>query len=179
MLQLHIPDYEQWDQGKEEFIYTRGADVQLEHSLLSIVKFESHYHIPFIGTKLTDEQLIYYIGKCMLISKGVNEDIFRHLSPGNIVEVNDYIHDPMTATPSLPSSGSISTEVITNELIYYWMGQNQIPWDAERWHLNRLMKLIELTSYKNTPPEKRSKQDMAKSRREENARRRALWNTKG
>lgn len=179
MLQLQIPGYEQWDPGKEEFIYAPGAKVQLEHSLLSISKWESKFHKPFLDTKLDGEELLYYVSNCMLITKGVSEDIFQHLSPSNIMDIKDYINDPMTATPELPSDGNSSHEMITSELIYYWMNQGQIPWDAERWHLNRLMRLIQLTSYKNTPPEKRSKQDIARSRREENARRRAMWNTKG
>lgn len=179
MLQLHIGGTEKWDPSKEEFIYTSDVTVQLEHSLLSISKWEAHYHKPFLDTKLTPEEMKYYVSKCMLITKGVSEDIFDNISSANVKEVMDYINDPMTATPKLPSSGDGHEEVITNELIYYWMNEAKIPWDAERWHLNRLLKLIELTSYKNTPPEKRSKADMAKSRREENARRRALWNTKG
>lgn len=179
MLQLQIPDYEQWDPGKEEFIYTSGAKVQLEHSLLSISKFESKWHVPFMDTKLEGDMFIDYVSRCMLITKGVNEDIFKHLSNGNIQEIRDYINDPMTATPNLPSTGSKNHDIITNELIYYWMNQANIPWEAERWHLNRLLKLIELTSYKNTPAEKKSKAELARERREENARRRAMWNTKG
>ena len=115
----------------------------------------------------------------MCITKGINEDIFLHAPKSILDEINAYINDPMTATPKLPSDKGASNEIITSELIYYWMSQGNINWDAERWHLNRLLKLIELTSYKNTPPEKRSKADMFKDRREENARRRALWNTKG
>ena len=180
MLQLDFPGYETWDPVKEEFIYTQGAkNVQLEHSLLSISKWESKYHKPFLETKMSIEELIYYISKCMCITKGVNEDIFLHTPKSLLDEINAYINDPMTATPKLPSDKGPSNEIITSELIYYWMSQGNINWDAERWHLNRLLKLIELTSYKNTPPEKRSKADMFKDRREENARRRALWNTKG
>lgn len=179
MLPLHIEVPDKWDPVKEEFILTPAKDVQLEHSLISIVKWESHYHKPFLRTQLTGEELLYYISNCMCITKNVDEDIFRTMDRQLLEQVKDYIADPMTATPKLPGKDGTDTEMITSELIYYWMTQLSIPWEAERWHLNRLMRLIELANYKNTPPEKRSKIDMAKSRREENDRRRALWKTKG
>lgn len=179
MLQLSIPYPEKWDPVKEVFIYTPDTKVQLEHSLLSIAKWEAHYHKPFINTKMDDEETIYYVAHCMCVTKNVDEDIFRHMDYSLVKRIKDYIADPMTATPNLKGNGGHDEETITSELIYYWMVSLNIPWEAEKWHLNRLLKLIELSNWKNTPPEKRSKADMAKSRTEENARRRAKWNTRG
>ena len=134
-----------------------------------------------VKDKKTYEETLSYI-KCMTLNN-VDDNVYLVLPDNVIREINEYVETDQTATwfseDTSLNGKSKSKETVTSELIYYWMNQNQIPWDAERWHLNRLMKLIELTSYKNTPPEKRSKQDIAKSRREENARRRALWNTKG
>lgn len=181
MLQIEVPIIqERWDEVKEEFIEPEYQVLQLEHSLVSLSKWESKWHKPFYSkTKLSDEEMLDYI-KCMTLTKNVNPDVYNHLTIENVKEVAYYIDDPMTATTfSRDVKGSSNHEAITAELIYYWMIALNIPFECQKWHLNRLITLIRVCEIKNSPPKKRSMRDIMSRNAALNAARRKRMNTKG
>ena len=127
----------------------------------------------------TEEEMLDYI-KCMTLTKNVDSDVYNHLTIDNVKDVKDYINDPMTATTfSRDEKGQSNSETITSELIYYWMIASNIPFECQKWHLNRLITLIRVCSIKNAPPKKRSKRDIMSRNAALNAARRKQMNTKG
>ena len=181
MLTLRIPiSQEGWDEEKQEFVEPRCQTLQLEHSLVSLSKWESKWQKPFYSKKeMTDEEALDYI-KCMTLSKNVDPDVYKHITRENVKEVMDYIGNPMTATTfGNNDKGQANKEVITSELIYYWMIASNIPFECQKWHLNRLITLIRVCSIKNTPPKKRSKREIMSRNAALNAARRQQMNTSG
>lgn len=180
MLTITIPATEEFDEIKGEFITTREQTLQLEHSLISISKWESKWCKPFLGKQeKSSEEVIDYI-KCMTLNKSVNDEVYGCLTQANINAINDYIGAPMTATYfSSNERGKKNNEQITSELIYYWMISLQIPFECQKWHINRLLTLIRVCNVKNTPPKKMSKRDTASRYAALNAARRKQLNTKG
>ena len=181
MLQITIPDEESWDEQKEQFVVTwKGRSLQLEHSLISISKWESRWCKPFLSKKgLTREETLDYI-KLMTVTPNVPPDTYDHLTSKNIEQITQYINAPMTATTiSEDKSGKNNREVITAELIYYWMIALNIPFECQKWHLNRLLTLIRVCNIKNTPPKKRSKREIMSQNAALNAARRKQLNTRG
>lgn len=180
MLEITIPSMELYDEVNEEFITIDEKTLQLEHSLISISKWESKWHKAFLakGDKTTEE-IIDYI-RCMTLNKGIDDRLYNYLSPDNVNQVVSYIEEPMTATWfSEDNSGEKNHEVVTSELIYYWMIELHIPVDFQRWHLNRLLTLIRVCTIKNTPPKKMSKRDIMNRNSALNKARRAAMNSKG
>ena len=181
MLHLHIPDRELWDPIKEKFIHVTGADIDLEHSLEAVSKWESKWHIPFHDDrkKKTFEQNIDYI-RCMTITEGVDPDVYLYLTEQNIQDVVDYISDSATATWfSDNGRRSGKREIITAEIIYYWMASYNIPESYQRWHLNKLMALLRVSAEKNNPEKKKNSVTSAAQRRALNAARRKQFHTRG
>lgn len=183
MLKIVVPAWEDWDPVNSKFINGRETTLTLEHSLVSISKWESKFHKPFLkDEQKTDEEMLYYI-KCMTITnpnKDVSDEVYQHLTLDNIKAIDAYIGDPMTATTiNRRNQKTGRKEIITSEVIYYWMTALNIPFECQRWHLNRLMTLIEVAGIKNQPSKKMSKKDMAAQNRSLNAARRAKYNTKG
>jgi len=171
---------EGWDEEKQEFVDPRCQTLQLEHSLISLSKWESKWKKPFYSKReATSEELMDYI-RCMTLTKDVDPDVYSHLTKENIEDVRKYIEDSMTATTfSDKGSGQNNRETITSELIYYWMIASNIPFECQEWHLNRLITLIRVCSIKNTPPKKRSKRDIMSRNAALNAARRKQLNTNG
>ena len=181
MLQLTIPlSPEGWDEVNEVFVEPKVTTIQLEHSLLSLSKWESKWCEPFLSKKnLTNEESLDYI-RCMTVSKNVDPEVYLHLTKENVDEIIEYINAPMTATTfSKNSNGKSSKEVVTSELIYYWMIAYQIPSEYEKWHLNRLLTLIRICSIKNSPPKKMGRGEVMRNNAALNAARRKKLNTKG
>lgn len=181
MLQLTVQlSPEGWDEKTEQFVSGKAQTLQLEHSLVSLSKWESKWEKPFLSraTK-TREEVLDYI-KFMTINKNIDPEVYEHLSQDNIREINEYIEAPMTATtfPKDKKQGA-NREIITSELIYYWMIALQIPFECQKWHLNRLLTLIRVCNIKNSPPKKMSKRDIASRNAQLNAARRKQLNTKG
>lgn len=181
MLKITIPAVELWDEARQEFISTKEQTLQLEHSLVSISKWESKWNKPFLSkAEKTYEETLDYI-KCMTLTQNVDPEVYNFLTIANIDEINKYIEAPMTATtfpPDRQSKGN--SEVVTSELIYYWMIALQIPFDkCEKWHLNRLLTLIRVCNIKNSPPKKMSKSEIMRRNAELNAARRKQLNSKG
>lgn len=186
MLQITIPASvkEEYNEDTNEFIYTTISKEQtlcLEHSLVSLSKWESKWCKSFLSrnTSKTEEEILDYI-KCMTITQNVDPDIYNHLTEDNIEEIKRYIEAPQTATVFTDNqSGKNSREVVTAELIYYWMIVSNIPFECQKWHLNRLLTLIKVCSVKNAPPKKMSKRDIMRRNQALNASRRQQLNSKG
>lgn len=180
MLQIKTPDIELYDEANNRFITRKGCVLTMEHSLLSLAKWESKWHIPFLTDKpQTIEQTIDYY-RCMTITKNVDPSIYESIDQKIAEEINAYINDPMTATWfNNTLSGKEDRSVITAEIIYYQMIALGIPFECEKWHLNRLMTLIRVVSAKSAPPKKMSKDEILAQQRRLNAERKAKFNTKG
>lgn len=180
MLRITIPANEAFDELKNEFISTKEQTLTLEHSLVSLSKWESRWCKPFLSkaTK-TPEEILDYI-KCMTITQNVDPVVYNFLTEENIKQVNDYIEAPMTATTfSEDRSGKRNNEVVTAELIYYWMISLNIPPEYRKWHLNTLLALIRVCNVKNAPPKKRSTSEIMRNNAALNAARRKRLNSKG
>lgn len=180
MLQITIPEREYYDNSKQEFVYFKEQKLVLEHSLISISKWESKWKKPFLDKKpKTIEESADYI-RCMSLTKDVNDIALRWLPQDVYRQVNEYIEDSMTATwfnerNQKPGGGS----VVTSELIYYWMVAFNIPFECEKWHLNRLLTLIKVCEIKNSPKKKMSKKQILDRNRALNAARKRTTGTSG
>ena len=183
MLTITVPAVEGWDENREEFVTIQEQTLCLEHSLISISKWESKWHKPFLSDDLrTDEESIDYV-RCMTLNKNVDPNVYYMLTKDNVKQIHDYIENPMTATTfnNLYSNQSKTSKrtIVTNELIYYWMLQYNIPFKCEKWHINRLLTLIRVCEVKNSPAKKMSKRDLASRYAEINAANRKKFNSKG
>jgi len=180
MLQITIPAVELWDERKQEFVTTKEQTLQLEHSLVSLSKWESKWCKPFLTKQEKNfEEILDYI-KCMTITQNVDPEVYNYLTNKNIEEINNYINAPMTATYfSDDKTAKPNREQITAELIYYWMIALNIPFACQKWHLNRLLTLIKVCNIKNQPPKKLSKKEIMSRNAALNAARRKQLNTKG
>ena len=180
MLRIVIPESELFNEQTGEFISVKKQTLQLEHSLVSLSKWESKWHKPFLGKEdKTFDETIDYI-RCMTRSQNIDPNIYMFLTQENIKEINDYIGDPMTATTfSDDGNGRNNREIITSELIYYWMVALNIPFECQKWHLNRLLTLIRVCNIKNQPPKKRSQGQIMSRNAALNAARRKQLNSKG
>lgn len=183
MLEIHIPKQEYWLDDIEEFVTIKEIDLQLEHSLYSLAKWESKWHKPFLGNnEKTEAEIKDYI-RCMTITKNVPSQTYDYLSQDILKEVLDYVDNPMTATwfttPEEKPGAVRKKEVITAEIIYYWMVSLNVPLQCEKWHLNRLITLIRVINVKNAPKKKMSKKDLLARNAKLNAERRAKFNSKG
>lgn len=179
MLQLEIPAREFYDEVNGLFINFKQESLQLEHSLVSLSKWESTWCKPFFGNdKKTDEETADYI-RCMTITQHVNPLIYNSLPDEVIEQVEKYINSPMTATWFSNNSVQKSSEIITSEVIYYYMIALGIPIECQKWHLNRLLTLIRICNIKNQAPKKQNKRDMLNSRNQLNKMRREQMHTSG
>ena len=180
MLQITIPANEAWDETRNCFVHVKEQTLRLEHSLVSLSKWESKWQKPFFTNKEKSfEETIDYI-KCMTITQNVKPETYYFLTNENLQQIYDYIGSPMTATTfSMNDKQTGSKETVTAELIYYWMIAAQIPFDCEKWHLNKLFTLIRVCGVKNTPPKKMSKREIMNRNRALNAARQKQLNTTG
>lgn len=180
MLLLEIPEREFFEEETNRFFVYKKETLQLEHSLVSLSKWEATWCKPFLSqTPKTKEETIDYI-KCMTITQNVRPEAYENLPQEVFDIVDNYINKPMTATWfNEPKNSPKSREVITNELIYYWMIALTIPIDCQKWHLNRLLTLIRVCNIKNQPPKKQGKKEMLSQRAALNQARRSQHHTKG
>lgn len=180
MLQVIIPEIELFDDDKQEFIKSKGGTLQLEHSLLSLSKWESKWNKPFLSKDdKSNEELLDYI-KCMTINQNISLEIYDNIPTKVFNEITTYITSQMTAT-TFNEQNHIkkSREKVTAEIIYYWMIAQNIPLECQKWHLNRLLTLIRVCSIKNNPSKKMSRKEILAQQRGLNASRREKFNTKG
>lgn len=180
MLIIECPESTLWNEQTEEFIESPKCTLKLEHSLLSISKWESIHKKPFMSdNEKTRDETISYV-ECMTINRDVSPLVYISLTDDNLLKINEYIEDSHTATTiSKHNSGRISREIITSELIYYWMVSLGIPFECEKWNLNRLLTLIDVCAIKNAPDRKMSKQSVMAQNRALNKARRAKTGSKG
>lgn len=180
MLKIEIPFSEGWDENAQEFVTFKGQTLVLEHSLVSLSKWESKWHKPFLDNKkMTVEELIDYV-RCMTITQNVDPQAYNFLTTDNFKRINEYINDSMTATFFRDEKSKPNREIITSELIYYWMISLGVPFECQKWHLNRLLTLIRVCEIKNSASVKKTPKSKLISRNAElNAARRKAWNTRG
>lgn len=186
MLEITVKALDGWDERRNCFVSIgKDTTIKLEHSLISISKWESKYKKSFLSNedKLTNEEFVDYV-KCMTIGT-VPDEIYDQLRPNDFKKISDYMNDPMTATTVRKDNKRTSRrQMITSEIIYYWMTACNIPFECEKWHINRLMMLITVCSEKNKPAKKRKMgkgayNRMIAERNALNAQRRAANNTTG
>jgi hypothetical protein len=181
MITLFVPGQELFNEKTEEFITLPPSTITLEHSLVSISKWEAKWKKPFFDKKeKTPKEAEDYI-RCMCITKNVPPTVFSFLGKDNLKKIEDYISDPMTATTFSQKEGqSKRSRIITSELIYYWMISDGIPMDCEKWHINRLLTLIRVfDAESNSSKHKMSKNDIYKQNSALNAARRAKSRSRG
>lgn len=179
MLELVIPETELFNEQTSEFIIVKETELRLEHSLVSIAKWESNWKVPFLTKEpKTREQTIDYI-RCMTITQNVRPEVYYAISNEHVDAVNRYISDDRTATTFRNTGKTGSREVITSELIYYWMAQFNIPMECQKWHLSRLLTLLRIAGIKNSPEKKMSRREILSQNRALNAARRKAMHTKG
>lgn len=181
MLRIVVPAQEVFDESTSEFkMLGKDTVLQLEHSLVSISKWESKWHKAFLKKQeKTNEETLDYI-RCMTITQNVDPEVYTRLTSENIADINAYISNSMTAS-YIPEEDDKSTsrEVVTSELIYYWMVSLGIPIECQKWHLNRLLSLIRVFNHKNTTPKKHNPKELAAKYSALNKARRKAWHTKG
>lgn len=190
MLEILVKAKEGWDESKQEFVNVRATTLCLEHSLVSLSKWEAKYRKPYLSSnEKTKEEILYYI-KCMTITQNVDPMVYELLSSEDFKKINDYITDTATATwfTDRKQTGSApqrpNKEIITSELIYYWMVSYRIPFECQKWHLNRLLTLIRICNVKEAQQNskhgnKMSKRDILSQNRALNAARKQKLGTKG
>ena len=187
MLKLKVPQKEFFDPKTETFMHFDGAELTLEHSLVALSKWESKWKVYFLGNKdITPEQFIDYV-RCMTITQNPNPLAYLTIANdrGCLQKISEYMEDPMTATTinerSLGKSngGYSARKIITSELIYYWMTALKIPFECQKWHINRLLTLIKVASIERQPPKKMNKREAMAQQRSLNAARRAKHHSKG
>ena len=179
MLELEIPATEQWDEKNQEFVYSEKQTLCLAHSLISLSKWESKWHKPYLSSRnLTKEEAIDYV-RCMTINKVKDDRVYYLITPKMFEKINDYISDPMSATYFNNKQERGSNQKIVSELIYYWMISLGIPFECEKWHLNRLMALIKVCQRKSGGGHKMSASDINARNAAINKARRAKMGSKG
>lgn len=179
-LTIDVPKVELFNEATGEFYYSRDYRLVLEHSLVSLSKWESRWHKPFLTSKnKTRAEILDYI-RCMTITQNIPDEAYSLIGTDLLDKIGDYISDSMTATTfSDKEKGRISREIITSEIIYYSMITYNIPMECQKWHLNRLLTLIKVCDLKNRPAKKMSRQELAARNRALNEQRKAALSTTG
>lgn len=179
MLKIIIPSAELYDETNGEFIVLKEQSLQLEHSLVSISKWESKWEKPFlIKEHKTLAETIDYV-RCMTLTQNVKPEVYSCITTKNLDEIIEYIEAPMTATVFSDIRKTINRETITSEIIYYWMIALNIPFECQKWHLNRLLTLINVCNIKNQPVKKMRQGEILSRNAALNAARKQQLNTKG
>lgn len=184
MLKITIPAKEMWDERNEQFVYTQATELTLEHSLISVSKWESKWKRCFLENGPNGyEEVMDYV-KCMCIGKIPDDTTLKNLTQKDFKEITDYIQDTKSASKIISLGNQQGgrhgkTDSLTSEMIYFYMCSFNIPFECEKWHLSRLLKLIEISNIKNNPGKKMSNKSVLQSYSKLNAERRAKYHTKG
>lgn len=180
MLKIIIPEKEKFDEAHSRFVKMEGGTFEIEHSLAAIAKWEAAYSVPFLlSSQKTLEESLDYI-RCMTVTPDVDPALYTRIDNAVMKQINEYIESKQTAT-TIKRIGNkrASREVITAEIIYYWMIAMGIPSEYDQWHLNKLLTLIEVCNTKNAPSKKMKQKDVLAQNRALNEARRAKYNTRG
>lgn len=179
MLKITIATIELYDEETNSFLHSKEQELTLEHSLVSLSKWESKWGKPFLtNNNKTLEESADYI-RCMTLTQNVNDDLYKFITAENIKQVGQYIEAEMTATVFTKEQHSINREIITAEVIYYWMISHNIPFECQKWHLNRLLTLINVCNIKNKPAKKMSRKETLSRNASLNSQRKQSLNTRG
>ncbi len=179
MLTIIIPAVENYDEETNTFTMSKEQKIQLEHSLVSLSKWESRWCKPFLNKdEKTTIETIDYI-KCMTITQNLDDKVYDKITTSNIREIHEYIDSKMTATTITQEKGKPNREIITAEIIYHWMIALNIPFECQKWHLNRLLTLINVCNIKNAPPKKMGRKELVSRNASINAARKQALNTGG
>lgn len=181
MLILEVKtESESFDEETQKFVDPVSFKLRLEHSLVSLSKWESFYEKPFLNNKeKTSEETLTYL-RMMCVDDEIPPEVLQHLTQKQLDEINKYIDAKMTATTFTERPGArAAREIITSEIIYYWMVSYQIPFECQHWHLNRLLALIKVCNHKNAPAKKMNKRESMAQQRQLNAQRKARLGTRG
>jgi hypothetical protein len=178
---LEIPETELFDENTCTFLNVKKTVLKMEHSLVSIAKWESIWEKPFLKGILPGEETISYI-KCMTLTQNVDPMVYQVIvrTSDLMTKIDNYIDKPMTATTITergPKKGR--KQIVTSELVYYWMIRLGIPIEFQKWHFNRLMMLIRVCQAEDTPPKKMSQKEIMKQNAALNAARKAKYHTTG
>lgn len=180
MLKVTIPEIELYDEEKNLFFTSKRQELQLEHSLVSLSKWESKWCKPFLSKEpKSREEYIDYV-RCMTLTQNVDPEVYNLITPDILQQIEAYIDAPMTATTfNEQNSGPRNHDIITAEIIYYWMIAFKVPFECQKWHLNRLLTLIRVCNIENAPKKKMSRKETYSRNAALNAARRQQYNTKG
>jgi hypothetical protein len=179
MLTIEVSMSESFDESSEEFVATDVVIIELEHSLVSLSKWESFFEKPFLSSDVkTGEQVLWYI-MTMTLTPNVPPEVYSKLTEKNILEIDAYINSKQTATWFSDVGEEKSREIITAEIIYYWLVALQIPFECQNWHLNRLLTLVRVCNQKNAPKKSMTPAEIAARNRRINAERREALKTSG
>lgn len=180
MMTLDIPETELFDERTEQFVIIKPIQLRLEHSLVSVSKWESKWKKPFLQNKepKTLAESRHYV-QCMTLNQNVDPNVYYALTAEHFKRINEYIEAQLTATWFSNSHGSPSRDVITSEIIYYQMVAYGIPFECQKWHLSRLLTLIRICNIKNNPGKKMSKTDILSQNQKLNAARRRAMHSRG
>lgn len=179
MLELTIPRRTFFKESTSEFIEFNETKLKLEHSLISLSKWESKFKKPFLSdNKHSKQEMLCYI-ECMSLNPNLDSTIYNTIPNDLYSKICEYIEDSMTATTISDKDSSLNRDIITSEIIYYWMIELGIPFECEKWHLNRLMTLIRVCSIKKGPQKKMSKREILEQNRRLNEARKRKAKTKG
>lgn len=183
MLKIVVPEWEDWDPVQQKFIRGKETKLMLEHSLISISKWEAKYHKPYLTEEAkTAEEALDYIKFMTIVNpnKELSDEVYLHLTFENMKEIERYIADPMTATTFRKDwSPPNGRKITTSEEIYYSMAAYGIPFECAQWHFNRLMVLLQVAAVRNSDPKKMSQAEIYSQNKALNAARRAQMHSKG
>ena len=180
MLVIVVDGEEFFDEHTSEFTSVPNVTLEMEHSLVSLSKWESKFKKPFLGpSEKTLEETMGYI-EAMVVSNNCDASVLNRMNSSHFDQINNYIASTESATTfnTMPKTKG-STEIITSELVYYWLIAFNIPFECENWHLNRLFSLIQICNIKNSNPKKMSRNEIATRNRALNEQRKAQLNTRG
>lgn len=179
MLKIVVPAAELFNEVSGEFIRTKEQALQLEHSLVSLSKWEGKHHKPFLTKEpKTEEETVDYI-RCMTLTQNVDPNVYLALTAENIRQAKAYIDESMTATTFPKTPPETSRDIVTAEIIYYWMISNRIPFECQKWHLSRLLTLINVCHAKSRKPRKKSAREIIRENDELNERRLRKYRSRG
>lgn len=180
MLKIIVPSMDLFNEEDNTFTTVPETIIELEHSLLAMSKWESKFQVPFLGSSpKTNQEMLEYV-RLMIVTPNYPENILSRLTSENYDSIKEYIESSQSATTfSNRSKAKGKPEIITSELIYYWMVAFTIPFECESWNLNRLFALIRICDIKNSKPKPMTQRELAERNRSINEQRKAKLGTRG